>query len=447
MRKTRLVVLTVLLLAGFSILLVLPSQLKKMPTRYAMRLPEPLQAWALPADPTPVLPTAAPPASAAALLLPEGQAVAEVGTATPPPTPTALPITGQNAALAPTPTLAPTATAAPSPTPWPLPAAARMTGYTHTFQEWNNCGPATLSMALSHFGLTVSQTDTAAVLKPNPEDRNVSPQEMAAYVNNQTGFRAIARTNGSREILQRLLANNIPVIIELGIEPPGEYRWLGWYGHYLLPVAYDDALEQFWVYDSWFGTSEVPMENANADGRTLTYAELEAEWPQFNRNYIVLYRPEEEATVTALLGDQLDDDTMWRDSLIRAQTDASASPDNPFYWFNLGTAYNEMGEYEKAAEAFDQARAIGLPWRMLWYQFGPYEAYLQVGRSDDVILLADAALQDRPYLEEAFYYKGLALEAKGDLAAARDNFERAAEFNPNYDAARQALAALESSGG
>lgn len=451
MRKTRLVVFTVLLLAGISILLVLPSQLKKMPTRYAMRLPEPLQAWALPADPTPVLPTAVAPLSAAALLLPEEQEVAPAGTATPPATPTAVPVAGADTALAPasasTPTLAPIATPAPSPTPWPLPASARMTGFTHTFQEWNNCGPATLSMALSHFGLYVNQADTAAVLKPNPEDRNVSPQEMAAYVNDHTDFLALARTNGSREILQRLLANNIPVIIELGIEPPGEYRWLGWYGHYLLPVAYDEAQEQFWVYDSWFGTSDVPMENANADGRTLTYADLEAEWPQFNRNYIVLYRPEEEATVAALLGEQMDDATMWRDSLIRAQADASASPENPFYWFNLGTAYEKTGEYEKAAEAFDQARAIGLPWRMLWYQFGPYEAYLQVGRYDDVILLADAALQDRPYLEEAFYYKGLALEAKGDLAAARDNLERAAEFNPNYDAARQALAALESSGG
>jgi len=53
--------------------------------------------------------------------------------------------------------------------------------------------------------------------------------------------------------VKRLVAAGFPVMIELGIEPPGEYRWLGWYGHYLLVVAYGDALQQFWVYDSWFG--------------------------------------------------------------------------------------------------------------------------------------------------------------------------------------------------
>lgn len=54
-----------------------------------------------------------------------------------------------------------------------------------------------------------------------------------------------------------------PVIVELGLDPPGEYRWMGWYGHYLLLVAYDDETEQFWAYDSWFGASEVPVENVD----------------------------------------------------------------------------------------------------------------------------------------------------------------------------------------
>ena len=35
-------------------------------------------------------------------------------------------------------------------------------------------GPATLAMSLSYFGLGVTQYDTAEVLKPNIEDRNVS---------------------------------------------------------------------------------------------------------------------------------------------------------------------------------------------------------------------------------------------------------------------------------
>lgn len=120
---------------------------------------------------------------------------------------------------------------------------------------------------------------------------------------------------------------------------------------------------------------------------------------------------------------------------------AVVEPPTPdaFLWFNLGTVYNATGAYENAATAFDQARAIGLPWRMLWYQFGPYEAYYQVGRTDDIIMLADVTLKDRPYFEESYYYKGLALLAQGDADAARDNFERAANFNPLFQPAVNAL--------
>lgn len=400
---------------------------------------------ALPADPTPILPTAAAPVAVAGLLADELPPPAVVTVA--PPTPATTPL---DAGSDPTPTAAPTMTATappPTATPWPVPPAVRLTGFTHVFQEWNNCGPATMVMALTYFGRVHSQRDTAAVMRPNPEDRNVTPQEMAAFVNTQDGLRGVARLNGDLDLLKRLLANDIPVIIEIGFDPPGEYQWLGWYGHYLLPVAYDDAAGQVWVYDSWLGTSEVPQTNADANGRVLTYDELDADWVQFNRAYIALYRPEQEALVAELIGEATADDAMWQASLRRAQAEATADPNNAFYWFNLGASYNALGEYDKAAQAFDQARAIGLPWRMLWYQFGPYEAYYHVGRYDDVVLLAETTLQDRPYFEESYYYLGLAQAALGNAEAARQNLESAAAFNPNFAPAQEALAALAAPGG
>lgn len=440
-----------LLLAGIITIGILPSIMRTLPTRYAMRLPAPLQALALPADPTPILPTAAAPVAVEGLLA-EDIPPPVVSTIAAPPSPTPLPLTGEAAAetqaSAPAvPTATPTPPPQPSPTPWPIPAAARMTGFTHVYQEWNNCGPATMVMALTHFGRVHSQRDTAAIMRPNPEDRNVTPQEMADFVNAQESLQAVARINGDLDLLKRLLANDIPVIIEIGFDPPGEYRWLGWYGHYLLPVAYDDASGQVWVYDSWLGTSEVPQTNADPNGRVLTYDELDAYWSQFNRSYIVIHQPEQATLVAELLGQARDDDTMWRDSLTRAQAEAASNPDNAFFWFNLGTSYNALGDYEKAAAAFDQARAIGLPWRMLWYQFGPYEAYYQTGRYDDVVLLAETTLQDRPYFEESFYYLGLAQAAQGDDQSARENLESAAAFNPNFVPARQALTELNASGG
>ena len=441
MRHSRWLAITLLLLAGTAAVVLVPIALKAIPTRYAMRLPEPLQVLALPADPTPILPTAEASLLDANSLL--GSTVAEsesdsmvAATATPPPSPTPLPVAGASevVAIAVTnvPEVAPTVTAEPVATLPPVASQARLEGITHNFQEWNNCGPATLAMALSYFGLRVTQEETAAVLKPNPEDRNVGPSEMAAYVNDHTEFNALYRANGDQETLKRLMSAGIPVIIELGIDPPGEFRWLGWYGHYLLPVAYDDELAQFWVYDSWFGTSEEPLKNANPDGRILTYDQLDLDWPQFDRNYIALYTDDQRAEVEAIVGENLDDGSMWRGNLTQAQADATNQPENAFAWFNLGTAYNHLGQYENAALAYDKARAIGLPWRMLWYQFGPYEAYYQTGRYDDVILLADVTLTDRPYFEESYYYKGLSLEALGDEAGAAENLAKAAELNPNF---------------
>jgi hypothetical protein len=428
------ILLTLLVVGG--LIVATPAILRAIPDRYAARwLPDSLQAVALPQTDSAVLPTLAPVTDAGTLLQPTLPPTSTPVVA--PPTPTAIVVASEATAVPP-----PTASATPpppTPTPIPIPPAFRLTNIVHQFQQWNNCGPATLAMTLSYFGLPATQSTTAAVLKPNPEDRNVSPQEMADYVNEETPFAAVMRTNGTHDTVRRLVANGIPVILEVGIEPPGEFRWLGWYGHYLLVVAYDDTSQQYWVYDSWLGTSDVPLENAHAEGRILTYADTDIYWPHFNRNYIALYRPEQAQLVAGIIGEDMDDERMWQKSLSRAQAEAAADPENAFFWFNLGTSYNALGDYEKAAPAFDQALTIGLPWRMLWYQFGPYQAYYEVGRYEDVILLADTTLKDRPYFEESFYYKGLALAGLNNPGEARQNLEAAAAFNPNYDPAVNAL--------
>lgn len=444
MVSKRLFILAFLLVILGAALLALPLALRAIPPRYAARfLPQPLLALTVPEQKSPILPTVARPADASFLLQVDSTATAAAllpPTFTPPPT--AVP--DQPAAEATSaPVIPPTETPAPTATPLPIPPAARISGVRHEFQEWNNCGPATLAMTLSVFDLNLTQKDTAPILKPNPEDRNVSPHEMAAFVNERTDFQALFRANGRAATVKRLVANGIPVILEIGIEPPGEFRWMGWYGHYMLVVAYDDAQEQFWIYDSWLGTSEVPLENAGPDGRILTYEALERDWPHFNRNYIAVYRPEQAQLVADIIGEDMDDAVMWANALETSRQDAAADPENAFYWFNLGTAYNAQGDYPSAAAAFDQARAIGLPWRMLWYQFGPYEAYYQVGRYEDVILLADTTLKDRPYFEESFYYKGLAQAALGDVAGARKSLSKAADLNPNFPLAAEALAHLD----
>ena len=52
-------------------------------------------------------------------------------------------------------------------------------------------------------------------------------------------------------------------------------------------------------------------------------------------------------------------------------------------------------------------------------------------------------LKDRPYFEESYYYKGLALAALGNKEKAEEAFQSAVSFNPNYSEAADALANLQ----
>ncbi len=50
-------------------------------------------------------------------------------------------------------------------------------------------------------------------------------------------------------------------------------------------------------------------------------------------------------------------------------------------------------KYSLAAGAYDKARESGLPQRMLRYQFGPFFAYFNVNRLDDLLELTEYALK------------------------------------------------------
>ncbi|RME98250.1 MAG: hypothetical protein D6768_17795, partial [Chloroflexi bacterium] len=97
--------------------------------------------------------------------------------------------------------------------------------------------------------------------------------------------------------------------------------------------------------------------------------------------------------------------------------------------------------FDAATAAFDKARTLGLHWRRLWYQFTPFEAYYAAGRYQDVLDLTEATINGTGGLEEAYYYRGLALHATGQNGAA-EAFQAALEYNPNFAPAADALAAL-----
>ncbi|MBI4675838.1 MAG: C39 family peptidase [Chloroflexi bacterium] len=314
------------------------------------------------------------------------------------------------------------------PTIRPIQPAMQLGGVVHEAQRFNNCGPTTLRMYLSFYQYTQdTQIEIANVLKPNKDDRNVSPDELVGYARRK-GFRALVRVNGDLERLKLLMSNNIPVMIEEGYDPPRAKQ--GWMGHYLLLTGYDE-------------TGITAQDSYNGPNQSVTWQALDGHWRNFNRTYLLVYTDVQAKVIDAILGQDVDDATMYAQAAQRAQDEWNANPNDGFAAFNLGSSLVALGEYEAAAQAFDQARFLKLPWRMMWYQFGPYEAYYRVGRYEEVIALADTTLKPSGDLEESYYYKGLALEKLGRTAEARAAFETALRYNANYQAARRAFAALK----
>jgi tetratricopeptide (TPR) repeat protein len=326
-----------------------------------------------------------------------------------------------------------------------LPAQVSLKGVRQEYQLLNNCGPATLAMNLTYYGWTGAeplaegadvrwQKDIASVLKPIQRDYNVMSYELADYAINQAGYLAIVRYGGDIDILRLLVANGIPVIIERGFRDEEHQTGQGWEGHYSLITGYDDNIQSFVTQDAYTGPNY-----------WRTYAKINYDWQAFNYLYMVVYPHSREADVANLLGPNWDASANYVNALAKAQAETQSMQtyeQQAFAWFNVGTSLNLLSRYEEAALAYDQARSYNvLPWRMLWYQTGPYRAYYQAGRYEDVIALATSIL-NVVEIEESYYWRGWSRYSLNDLGAAEADFRKSIEIHPGWGPGLEALAQM-----
>ncbi|MCA9964998.1 MAG: C39 family peptidase [Anaerolineales bacterium] len=461
-KRTRNIILLIVILQVFLIggLLALPTAVQAIPGRYRVALAERYPSVSEMAEGViervaPVA-TALPAPAAAQASAEEVDLGALIGTqveptavptvpptSTPEPTVAAVEETAVDATPLPTATVEPTPTIEPIPELPPRPAQVRLEGIEPVRQTFNNCGPSNLVQVMNFHGSTVTQEEVAAYLKPNPEDRNVSPWQIADYVNETTfgQFKAGAYAGGNMEMIKQFVAAGLPVVIEKGYYPNVDNA-PGWWGHYLTVFGYDDDKEEMYSLDTYLG----PFDGS---GRVDSYEEIELYWQQFNYTFYVVYEPQQEALVNQILGSEmLDEFTMWRNAAAVAEQQTREEPDNAFSWFNVGTNLTQLGEltgeqqyYQGGAQAFDRAREIGLPPRMLWYQFRPYYAYLKTGRYQDIVDLANATLETQGgrNVEETYWHKGHALVFLGDIAGAAEAYREALRANPNFYPAQISL--------
>lgn len=352
-------------------------------------------------------------------------------------------------AMAPTATTAPTATEAvpaqetavatdapaPTSTPFPVPADFALDGMGLEYQTMNNCGPANLSMNITYWGWTTNQHITEDALKTHKDDRNVMLQEMLDFVQASTDLKGQLRYGGDIEVIKRLLAGGFPVLLERGHTDEDD----GWMGHYSIVTAYDDATQTVQIPDTLLGMM------------SMTYAELERDWWHFDGIYLVVYPAEREQEVLALLGKDADPSQNLHNTLekVEARIQQVSEQDLFFALYSQGTILVEMGDYLAAAQVYDQAFAHynqlepgQRPWRITWYQVGPYLAYYYSGRYQDALILAEQTIANTsfPSLPETWYWGGQAALMLGDKATAERYFRKALEFYPGWDLATQGLA-------
>ncbi len=337
-------------------------------------------------------------------------------------------------------------------TPTPLPDLVILDGviYVDQHERWNYCGPANLAMALNYWGWPGDRDDIARVVKPginDPDlnfiqqgrlDKNVMPSEMISFVAEHTDYNIVARFGGDLDLLKHIIANGFPVLVEKGYYEEDYTGKVAWMGHYLFTTGYDEAKAEFVVQDAYL----LPGKDMRVDYQTY----LEG-WRSFDYLFMVIYPPDQQDQVFALLEDWADPAWAYAHALeIAEQEIQTLTGVNAFYaWFNKGTSLVKMEHYLEAAEAYDQAYQIyeGLvnddatrPYRITWYQTWPYMAYYFSGRYQDVINLANFTLDtiDEDTLEETLYWRGLAHFALGNKAQAKSDLYQSVWLNPNFEA-------------
>ncbi len=213
----------------------------------------------------------------------------------------------------------------------------------HVWQSLNNCGPAAVTMALSTFGISVSQEEARLALRGPDWRRGMGPAPVEPWVRSEFGLRSIARTGGTHALLKLLISNGFAPMVTQWMEDPSVSR----IAHWRTVRGYDDAAGAFYANDSMRGV-KVP----------LSYPWFAENWQPFSYRFMVIYRREDEPLLRAILGDDWYDAPNRFRYYDRARIEAGAH-DTPSAWLAYGEAAYQVGRFEEAVTAFERGMALG----------------------------------------------------------------------------------------
>jgi hypothetical protein len=317
----------------------------------------------------------------------------------------------------------------PSPTPSlpPLSRSKIIENDYHVFQTFNNCGPAALSMALSYYGINKSQQVLGQDLRPyqnpqgNNDDKSVTLDEMAKKA---TEYNLIPfhRPNGTIDLIKQFIANDIPVITRTLLIENDDI------GHYRVIKGYDDATSQFIQDDSLQGHN-----------LRYSYSLFTKLWQTFNYEYLVLVPIEKEQVARNILGEDVDMIASWKKAEANSRKELASNPKDIYARFNLSVALYHTGDFQNSVLEFE-AVEDRLPFRTLWYQIEPIQAYFELGDYQRVFSLTDKIFnnQNRAF-SELYMLRGEIYNKEGDFETAKSEFEKAVFYNQNLKSAQRML--------
>lgn len=304
----------------------------------------------------------------------------------------------------------------------------------HTYQTFNNCGPATLSMFLSYFDVNVDQDTLGDQMRPyqHPEgdndDKTIFSSEFADWAvryGQGHGLNALYRPNGSIELIKQFVSKDIPVVAKTWLNQKEDI------GHFIIVRGYDDNRQIVIVDDSYYGPN-----------RRYSYYDFLSLWQPFNYSYIIGFENSRTEVVEQILGAEMKEEAAWQNTVTRAHKELDLAPDNIYPLFNLAVGYYHLGDYESSIKYFEEVEDR-LPRRMMWYQIEPIRSYVEVGNYDKVFSLIEHILGDgNRAFSELYYIRGQIYLERGEVDKAREEFEQAVYYNSGFEEAENALESL-----
>ena len=249
----------------------------------------------------------------------------------------------------------------------PLPSHAELGPMRHLWQSLNNCGPASVVMALSLFGIEADQEVARLALRGPDLRRGMGPGPVDPWVNELYGLRSVSRVNGTVELMKRLVANGFAPMVTQWMQDPSVSR----IAHWRVVRGYDDDTTSFFVND--------PMLGANVP---LSYDWFNANWQPFSYRWMVLYEPKDGGRLQQLLGTDWSESGMRDGFYARAKADAYAQ-DTSAAWLTYGEAAYQDGWFAESVAAFDRGMQLGSATGVFTVRSSYPQALRALGRQND----------------------------------------------------------------